>query len=143
MSGSPARRQTASLCHFSAISALLSRCWAGPGFPHWSSPMNSALIFLGVGGGGTVTELLREFPQQRPFLSGRGVGPDQVPRLRFSGVAVRYGIQVGEPTLWNRVAVVLPHRPLDELPGGLGRSPTYRRYAGPDPVQRGEVERAA
>src|SRR3984957_8734837 len=82
----------ACLCHFSAISALLSRCWAGPGSPHWSSPMNSALIFLGVGGGGTVTELLREFPQQRPFLSGRGVGPNQVPPLRFSGVAVGYGI---------------------------------------------------
>jgi hypothetical protein len=54
--------------------------------------LNPALIFLGVGGGGTVTELLREFPQQRPFLSGRGVGPDQVPRLRFTGIAVRYRI---------------------------------------------------
>ena len=52
----------------------------------------SALIFVGPGGGGTFTKLLREFPQQRPFLSGRGVGPDQVPSRRFSGVAVGYGI---------------------------------------------------
>ncbi len=69
--------------------------------------------------------------------------PDQVPRLRFTGVAVWYGIQVSQPPRRNRVAVVLPHRPFDELPGGLGRSPTYGRFARLHLVQRGEVERAA
>src|SRR6476620_6981492 len=56
--------------------------------------------------------------------------PDQVPRLRFTGVAVWYGIQVSQPARRNRVAVVLPHRPFDELPGGLRRSPANGWLAG-------------
>ena len=39
--------------------------------------------------------------------------PNQVSGLRFTGVAVRYGIQVSQPARRNRAAVVLPHRPFD------------------------------
>src|SRR6476659_4054240 len=69
--------------------------------------------------------------------------PDQVPRLRFTGVAVWYGIQVSQPARRNRVAVVVPHRPFDELPGGLGGPRMNEKKTRLHLVERGEVERAA
>jgi hypothetical protein len=40
-----------------------------------------------------LAELVNDFlPVADELWGGRGVGPDQVPALRFSGVAVGYGI---------------------------------------------------
>jgi hypothetical protein len=52
--------------------------------------------------------------QQRS--SSRSFDPNQISGLWFTGIAVWYRIQVSQPPRRHRIAVVLPHRPFDELP---------------------------